>query len=76
MFGRPLAAVRLRVYVPSFVYDENRILINSNLQICAIGADPGHKPSPSDNTVPEADRSLQLPQVRLELVKPVFKFGV
>ena len=41
MFGRPLAAARLRVHVRSFVYDENQTLLNSQNQFCAIGADPG-----------------------------------
>lgn len=42
MLGRPLAAVRLRVHVCSFAYDENLILLNLHHQFCATGDDPGY----------------------------------
>src|SRR5690606_10072448 len=41
MLGGAFAASRLRIHVRSFVLDENRTLLKSHPQFCAIGADPG-----------------------------------
>src|SRR5690606_40817604 len=42
MLGGAFAASQLRIHVRSFVLDENRTLLKSHPQFCAIGADPGH----------------------------------
>jgi hypothetical protein len=41
LFGRTFPAASLRRHVRSFVIDENRTLLKSYPQFCAIGADPG-----------------------------------
>jgi phenylacetate-CoA ligase len=41
MLGGAFAASQLRIHVRSFVLDENRTLLKSHPQFCAIGADPG-----------------------------------
>jgi hypothetical protein len=45
LFGGTFPATRLRSHAHSFVIDENRTLLKSYPQFCAIGADPGQSRS-------------------------------